>query len=143
MHAYLLLELDLFHHVINCSCTEVKVANPLPVRMAFQLVIFYQGNLICDRKTYNLSKFIKINSINSLNKNYTYTTRLSCLRSLFVNSDKISRKDKLGGGPVGSCSIPSGGVIAKRTPARCKAVIASRFFTASKPNDKANRFASS
>lgn len=73
----------------------------------------------------------------------TYTTRLSCLRSLFVNSDSISRNGKFGGGPVGSCSIPSGGVMTNNTPARCKAVIASRFFTASKPKDKANRFASS
>lgn len=62
---------------------------------------------------------------------------------MFVNSDKISKKERLGGGPVGSCSIPSGGVIANKTPALCNAVIASRFFTASKPNDKANRLANS
>lgn len=60
-----------------------------------------------------------------------------------MNSDNISRNGRFGGGPVGSCSIPSGGVMANNTPERCRAVIASRFFTASKPKDKANRFASS
>lgn len=70
------------------------------------------------------------------------TMRLSCFSSLFVNSAAISRNAKLGGGPVGSFGFSSG-VVAKRTASRWRAVIASRFLSASRPNERAKRFDSS
>lgn len=72
----------------------------------------------------------------------TYTTRLSCFNNLLVNSVKISKNARCGGGLVGS-SRRSVFLTANKIPARCKDAIASRFLTASKPNDNANRFASS
>lgn len=72
----------------------------------------------------------------------THTTRLSCFSSLLVNSVKISRNGRFGGGPVGS-SLFSRGFTENRIPSLCRAVMASRFFTASKPKDRANLFASS
>lgn len=54
----------------------------------------------------------------------------------------ISKNGKLGGGPNGS-SKDSFELTANNIPARCKAVIASRFLTASSPKDNANLFANS
>lgn len=72
----------------------------------------------------------------------TYTTLLSCFSNLLVNSFKISKKGKREGALVGS-SHSSTAVTLNNIPLLCKAVTASRFFTASKPKDKAKRFANS
>ena len=68
---------------------------------------------------------------------YWRTTFLSCLSSLFVNSETISRNAMLGGGPVGSLGF-SMGVTEKRIPSRWSCVTASRFFRASRPKESAN-----
>lgn len=70
--------------------------------------------------------------------------RLSCLRSLLVNSANISKNATCGGGTDGSSwAIPSSVPTANKTPSRCNAAIASRFFNASNPNDRANLLANS
>lgn len=73
----------------------------------------------------------------------TYTTFLSCFSSLLVNSFRISKKRRHGGGADGSSTASMLFCTANNIPARCSAMIASRFFTASKPKDNANLFANS
>lgn len=73
----------------------------------------------------------------------TYTTFLSCFNSLLVNSFRISRNSRHGGGADGSSTASLLLWTANRIPARWSEMIASRFFMASKPNDSANRFANS
>lgn len=68
-------------------------------------------------------------------------TFLSCLSNLFVNSNKISKNKRFGGETLESPESPV--FEAKRMPARCIAVIGSRFLIASRPKDKAKRFANS
>lgn len=69
-------------------------------------------------------------------------TFLSCLSNLFVNSNKISKNKRFGGETLES-PMESPEFEANRIPARCIAVIGSRFLIASRPNDKAKRFANS
>lgn len=80
---------------------------------------------------------------NISNLDATYTTFLSCFSSLLVNSLRISRNRRHGGGADGSSAASLLFCTANRIPARCKTIIASRFLTASNPNDSANRFANS
>lgn len=83
------------------------------------------------RTLYNLCLFL------------TYTTFLSCFSSLLVNSFRISKNSKQGGGADGSSATSTLFCTANRIPALCKTIIASRFLTASKPNESANRLANS
>ncbi|KAF9811426.1 hypothetical protein SFRURICE_002795 [Spodoptera frugiperda] len=68
------------------------------------------------------------------------TWRLSWRSSLPENSASASRNSRRGGGPL---PPPGASSAAKAMPARCSAVSASRFFTASSPNITENRLASS
>ena len=68
---------------------------------------------------------------------YLRTTFLSCFKSLLVNSVSISRKGRLGGGPLGS-SLFSIGLTETKMPSRWSWATASRFFRASNPNESAN-----